>query len=149
MMQKFVVLGCDHAGLNLAGFIQNFLQEKQALLKVYKPEKGQFVDYPDFAKQVVKALLEDIQHLKGVLVCGSGIGMSMACNKIPSVRAALCTDAYMAKMARLHNDANVLCLGQNVVGFGVAQSILEAFLNTDFEGGRHARRVAKIEEMQC
>ncbi|WP_120944893.1 ribose 5-phosphate isomerase B [Helicobacter labacensis] len=141
-----IVLGCDHAGLDLAEFLQGVLQARGARLRVFKPPRGIKVDYPDIAKQVAQEIK---QGVVGVVVCGSGIGMSMACNRVPHVRAALCTDAYMATMARLHNDANVLCLGQNVVGFGVAQSILEAFLQGAFEGGRHARRIAKLEGMPC
>ncbi|MFC3847404.1 ribose 5-phosphate isomerase B [Helicobacter baculiformis] len=139
-----VVLGCDHAGLDLAEFLEECVREQGVALRVYKPPRGQRVDYPDMAKQVTQEIKEGVI---GVLVCGSGIGMSMACNRVPHVRGALCTDAYMAQMARLHNDANVLCLGQNVIGFGVAQSILHAFLHTEFEGGRHARRIAKIEDL--
>ncbi|WP_104695604.1 ribose 5-phosphate isomerase B [Helicobacter salomonis] len=140
-----VLLGCDHAGLDLAEFLERLLKEEEARLKIYKPPRGTQVDYPDIAQQLARDLHEEAV---GVLVCGSGIGMSIACNKIPRIRAALCTDAYMAKMARLHNDANVLCLGQNVVGFGVAQSILHAFLHTAFEGGRHVRRIAKLEDIR-
>ncbi|WP_104624770.1 ribose 5-phosphate isomerase B [Helicobacter felis] len=146
---KKVILGCDHAGLVLAEFIQDFLSTNQTSLTFCKPPTGERVDYPDYAKEVCNKLLISPapQDVCGILVCGSGIGMSIACNKISGVRAALCTDAYMAKMARLHNNANVLCLGQNVVGFGVAQSIVEAFLQTGFEGGRHAIRVEKLERM--
>ncbi|CCF81758.1 ribose 5-phosphate isomerase B [Helicobacter bizzozeronii] len=143
-----VVVGCDHAGLDLAHFVCAFLEQKQAQVTIFAPPKGQRVDYPDFAYQVIDALKQDCQA-KGVLVCGSGIGMSIACNRVAGMRAALCTDAYMARMARLHNDANVLCLGQNVIGFGVAQSILEAFFSTEFEGGRHALRLAKLEGQSC
>ncbi|WP_104750454.1 ribose 5-phosphate isomerase B [Helicobacter cynogastricus] len=146
---KEIILGCDHAGLTLGEFIQSLLSSDQTRLTFCKPPTGTRVDYPDYAKEVCNKLLASSmpKDTRGILVCGSGIGMSIACNKIPGVRAALCTDAYMAKMARLHNDANVLCLGQNVVGFGVAQSIVEAFLQTKFEGGRHAIRVQKLERM--
>ena len=100
------------------------------------------MDYPDYAKLVCKEVISE--SAIGILVCGSGIGMSMAANKIKGIRAALCTDSYMAKFARAHNNANVLCLGARVIGNGVAQEIVSVFLNTEFEGGRHKIRVDKI-----
>ncbi|BDQ29297.1 ribose 5-phosphate isomerase B [Helicobacter ailurogastricus] len=142
-----VILGCDHAGLELCAFLEKQLRSGHSL-EVFKPAPKERVDYPDYATLVVQALLEKPSAL-GVLVCGSGIGMSIMANRFKGIRAALCTNAYMAKMARLHNDANVLCLGQNVVGFGVALSAIEAFLQTEFEGGRHAIRLDKIEGLKC
>ncbi|BCZ18672.1 Galactosidase acetyltransferase LacA [Helicobacter sp. NHP19-012] len=142
-----VILGCDHAGLNLCAFLEQRLKSSHSL-EIYQPKAGERVDYPDYAHLVVQVLL-DKKDARGILVCGSGIGMSIAANRFKGIRAALCSDAYMAKMARLHNDANVLCLGQNVVGFGVALDIVEVFLKTEFEGGRHSTRLEKIEGLKC
>ena len=102
------------------------------------------VDYPDFAHKLCKEVLKD-KNSKGILICGTGLGMSMAANKFDGIRAALCHNEYSASMAREHNDANVLCMGARVVGFGVAESIVEAWLNSSFEGGRHQQRVNKLE----
>ncbi|MDE6132370.1 MAG: ribose 5-phosphate isomerase B, partial [Oscillospiraceae bacterium] len=104
---------------------------------------GESCDYPIVAEEVCSRIINGEAEL-GVLVCGTGIGISMAANKVKGIRAALCTDSYMAKYTRLHNDANVLCLGGRVIGGGVAAEIVETFLNTDFEGGRHQRRVDQI-----
>ncbi|EAU64857.1 ribose 5-phosphate isomerase B [Stigmatella aurantiaca DW4/3-1] len=106
------------------------------------------MDYPDFALKVARAVASG-EYALGVLVCGTGIGMSIAANKQRGVRAALCSTEFEARMARAHNDANVLCLGQRVVGAGVARSILDAFLATPFEGGRHEKRVQKIRDAEA
>ncbi|MDH5493017.1 MAG: ribose 5-phosphate isomerase B, partial [Myxococcales bacterium] len=102
------------------------------------------VDYPDYAHRLARAIAS-ASHERGILICGTGIGMSMAANRHAGVRAALCGDVFSARMTRLHNDANVLCLGARVVGVGLALEILQTFVRTEFEGGRHARRTAKIE----
>ena len=102
------------------------------------------MDYPDYGHRVAEAVLAHEGSL-GVLVCGSGIGISIAANRHPGVRAALCHDGYSARMSRAHNDANVLCMGARVVGEGLARDVLESFLGGSFEGGRHADRVAKID----
>jgi len=102
------------------------------------------VDYPDYAHKVATAVLEDT-NAQGILICGSGIGMSMAANRHAGIRAALCHDAYTATVARGHNDANILCFGERIVGKGVAESIIDAWLNSSFDGGRHCGRVEKIE----
>jgi len=101
------------------------------------------VDYPDIAKVVCENVLAR-EHSLGILCCGTGIGMSIAANKIDGIRAALCAECYSAKMARIHNDANVLCLGARVIGVELAREVAAAFLSVSFEGGRHARRVEKI-----
>ena len=103
------------------------------------------VDYPDYAKKVACEVASD-PTLKGVLICGTGIGISIAANKVAGVRAALCHDAYTASMCRMHNDANILCFGARVVGLGVVESMIDAFVNSQFEGGRHLDRVKKIED---
>lgn len=137
-------LGTDHAGLKLAKFVESYLKNKGYEVETFFPEE-QRVDYPDYAKKVCLSILKH-QDSKGVLICGTGIGMSIAANRFRGIRAALCTDAYMATMTRLHNDSNILCLGERLIGEGVAESILEAFVNTEFEGGRHLQRIQKIEE---
>lgn len=136
------IIGCDHAGLDLANEILEYLQNHSTKIIHIFPQNGAKVDYPDYAKLVCKEVISE--SAIGILVCGSGIGMSMAANKIKGIRAALCTDSYMAKFARAHNNANVLCLGARVIGNGVAQEIVSVFLNTEFEGGRHKIRVDKI-----
>ena len=108
------------------------------------PDSADRVDYPDYAKKCAQAVLEDKGSF-GILICGTGIGISISANKVPGIRAALCHDHYTAKFTRLHNDANILCFGERVVGKGVIADMIEAFANTEFEGGRHAERVAKIE----
>ena len=101
------------------------------------------VDYPDYAKKVSEVVLRGAAV--GILICGTGIGISMAANRHPGIRAALCENEFTARMARAHNDANILCMGGRVVGTALAESIVNTFLSTSFEGGRHARRVDKIE----
>lgn len=140
------IIGCDHAGLGLANEILDYLQNHSTKIIHIFPQDGQKVDYPDYAKLVCKEVVSE--SAIGILVCGSGIGMSMAANKIKGIRAALCTDSYMAKFARAHNNANVLCLGARVIGSGVAQDIVSVFLDTEFEGGRHKIRVEKVNLLQ-
>ena len=111
------------------------------------PETLERVDYPDYAVKVCESVLADAAS-QGILICGSGIGMSMAANRFHGIRAALCHDAYTATVARGHNDANVLCFGERIVGQGVAESILDAWCAGKFEGGRHCGRVEKIEAIK-
>nr|QGT50508.1 ribose 5-phosphate isomerase B [uncultured Helicobacter sp.] len=137
------IIGTDHAGVNLRDFIKQYLQSKGFEVIDLAPTDTQRVDYPDFAQKVCKKMRE-YDDARGILVCGSGIGMSIAANRYEYIRAALCTDAYMAKMARAHNDANVLCMGERISGIGEVESILEAFIDTPFEGGRHLTRISKL-----
>jgi ribose 5-phosphate isomerase B len=139
-----LAIASDHAGFRLKEQLKATLEKRGVRFQDLGPVDEASVDYPDFAHAVAKGVA-DGNFALGVLVCGSGIGMSCAANRHPGVRAALCTESYAARMAREHNDANVLCLGSRIVGEGVAQAILAAFLDAQFEGGRHARRVAKIE----
>lgn len=137
-------IATDHAGFKIKNHIKAFIEKEGhevVDLGVYSEER---VDYPDYAHELCQRVLQTPESA-GVLVCGTGIGMSISANRHRGIRAALCHDAYTAKLTRLHNDANVLCLGERVVGLGVIDSILEAFLNTPFEGGRHACRIGKIE----
>jgi ribose 5-phosphate isomerase B len=120
------------------------LQSKKIVVIDLGPFSSDSVDYPDYAHKLATSVLED-RLSQGILICGSGIGMSMAANRHEGIRAALCHDAYTATVARGHNDANVLCFGERIVGKGVAESILDAWLSGSFEGGRHCGRVDKIE----
>lgn len=142
-----LIIASDHAGLELRRELTALLAEKGISFEDVGPTTTASVDYPDFARSVSQAVAEG-RYTHGVLVCGTGIGMSIVANKYAGVRAALCTTEFEARMARAHNDANVLCLGQRVVGLGVGRSILEAFLATPFEGGRHQKRIDKIREAE-
>jgi len=137
-------IGTDHAGFEVKPFVIEYLQKKGIEVEDLGTYSTESVDYPDFAHKVAEAVLAN-EGSKGILICGSGIGMSLAANKHTGIRAALCHDYYTAEMARRHNDANVLCFGARIVGLGVIESILEAWLSTEFEGGRHERRVKKID----
>jgi ribose 5-phosphate isomerase B len=145
-MTERVILGSDHAGLTLRAEAVQVVKAAGFETDDLGPPPGESVDYPDFARRVGEAVAGG-QGRFGILVCGTGIGMSIAANKVRGVRAAHCTTEYEARMARAHNDANVLCLGERVVGSGLAGAIVKAFLETRFEGGRHARRVEKIAAM--
>lgn len=138
-----VAVGSDHGGLELKETVISVLKELQHEVEDVGTYDRNSCDYPDFAQKVAEGVSAGAFD-KGVLVCGTGIGMSIAANKIPGIRAAVCNEIYCAQMARAHNDANVLCLGARVVGPGVAAEIVKAFFRTDHEGGRHARRVEKI-----
>lgn len=137
-------LGTDHAGIKLRDFVKNYLLERKISVIDFSPEENFSVDYPDYAQKVCESVLKNMGS-KGILICGSGIGMSIAANRYKGIRAALCTDSYMAKMSRKHNDANILCLGERISGLGEVEDILETFISTDFEGGRHMCRISKIE----
>jgi len=143
---KFYV-ATDHAGIDLKDITVEMLRAKGHEVEDLGPYSKDRVDYPDYAVKVSKAVLaDDAAH--GILICGSGIGMSMSANRFHGIRAALCHDAYTATMARAHNNANVLCFGERVVGVGVAESIIDAWIAGSFEGGRHAGRVEKIEAIK-
>lgn len=139
------ILGSDHAGLVLAKFTERFLKAAGFEVLSFLPVDSSRVDYPDFAQKVCKEVLSK-QNSRGILICGTGLGMSIAANRYKGIRAALCLDAYMAKMARMHNDANVLCLAERISGLGEVESIVDTFIKTDFEGGRHSNRISKIED---
>ncbi len=143
---KFYV-GTDHAGLDLKNYVVTLLQEKGHDVVDMGPFNKERVDYPDYAVAVSQNVREHTGS-QGILICGSGIGMSMAANRFKGIRAALCHDAYTAQMARQHNDANILCFGERVVGQGVTESIIDAWIAANFEGGRHSGRIAKIEAIE-
>jgi ribose 5-phosphate isomerase B len=145
-MEKYFVAS-DHAGFAVKEFIVNYLKDKGIEAVDEGPANTDRVDYPDFASKVSQSVMKDLTNHKGILICGTGIGMSMSANKHDGIRAALCHDAYGAKMAREHNDANILCMGERVSGLGEMESILESWLASEFAGGRHAGRVGKINLM--
>lgn len=138
-----IVLGSDSAGTELKNHLIDFLKEN----KYEYLDCGEEHDYPDIAEKVCKKITSG-EAERGVLICGTGIGISMAANKIKGIRAALCSDYFSAKYTRLHNDANVICFGGRVMGQGLAKELLNVFLNTDFEGGRHALRVDKMMKLE-
>ena len=140
---KFFI-ATDHAGVAIKHDVILMLKDKGHEIIDLGPFSDERVDYPDFAHLVSREVLTH-EGTQGILICGSGIGMSLAANRHTGIRAALCHDAYTAQMARAHNDANILCFGQRTVGLGVIESMLDAWCETPFEGGRHGCRVAKIE----
>jgi ribose 5-phosphate isomerase B len=142
-----IAIASDHAGLELKADLVTVLKEKGHHAQDFGTHSGDSVDYPDFASQVARAVQKGDCDL-GVLICGTGVGMSIVANKYRGVRAALCHTEFEARAARGHNDANVLCMGQRVMGSGVAASVMEAFLGGKFEGGRHERRVQKIRDAE-
>ncbi|QNU66675.1 ribose 5-phosphate isomerase B [Ruminiclostridium herbifermentans] len=142
-----IAIGSDHAGYLLKADIIKFLEEKGLQVKDFGTNSCNSVDYPDFGQAVAEAVSSK-ECEKGILICGTGIGISISANKVPGIRAALCTDSYMARMSRQHNDANILAIGERVVGPGVAFDIIETFLNTEFLGGRHGNRVNKISNIE-
>ncbi len=139
-----IAVASDHAGFDLKSEVVSFLQMEGHEVQDLGTYSLDSVDYPDYARLVVQKMRSGECEF-GILICGTGIGMSMTANRYPGIRAAVCTDTYMARVSREHNDANVLCLGSRVVGVGLALDIVNAWINASFDGGRHARRVAKIE----
>ena len=140
-----VAIGSDHAGLSLKKEIIDLLQEMSVKVQDFGCTDAWPVDYPDVARPVAEAVASG-EYPRGILICGTGIGMSMTANRVPGIRAALCHDVFSAKASREHNDANILCMGQRVVGVGPAVEVVKAWLESDFSGEeRHARRVRKIE----
>jgi ribose 5-phosphate isomerase B len=143
MTSKTIALACDHAGFLLKQEIKSFLENKGLEVLDLGTDSPDSVDYPDFGHAMGEAI-EKGNAAQGVLVCGSGIGISIAANRNSAVRAALCTSGLMARLSRQHNDANVLALGARIIGVETALECVTEFLETDFEGGRHQRRVDKI-----
>ena len=142
-----IAIGCDHRGLNLKSAITDLLAELGHECEDFGCYDTTSVDYPDIARQAAQALAQgSVDHV--ILICGTGIGMSIAANKVRGIRAARCQDTFSAQRSRAHNDANVLCLGEEIVGEGLAKDIVTAYLSTDFEGDRHARRLDKIRALE-
>jgi len=142
-----IAIGSDHRGFALKEALKELLAELGHEWVDFGCQGEEAVDYPDIARPLAEAMAAG-EYQRGILICGSGVGMSIAANKVKGVRAALCHDTFAARLARRHNDANVLCLGGWCIGRGVAEEIVRVFLSEDFEGGRHARRVDKIRAME-
>ena len=142
-----IAIGCDHGGFKLKSAVIDEIVELGYQVHDFGTDTAESVDYPDYAHPVSAAVAAGDMAL-GILICGTGIGMSIAANKHRGIRASLCADTFSARMTRAHNDANVLCLGERVTGPGLARDIVRAFLTSEFEGGRHSRRVNKIEPIE-
>ena len=142
-MKKIIALAADHGGYELKNRIRAHLEEAGYVCRDFGTDSAASVDYPDYAHPLCEAVAAGECEL-GILVCGTGIGMSMATNKHRGIRAACCSDTYSARLTREHNDANVLCLGGRVVGEGLALDMVDLFVTTPFAGGRHQARVDKL-----
>ena len=142
-----IALACDHGGLNLKNAVKDYLEKHGYEYVDFGTHTTDSCDYPDYALPAAEAVANG-ECDKGILICSTGIGVSIVANKVPGVRCAHCHDVYCATFTRLHNNANVLAMGEKVVGVGYALQIAEAFLTTEFEGGRHSRRVDKISAIE-
>lgn len=142
-----IAIGCDHGGFEHKNAIKSHLLERGFEVTDCGIFENVSVDYPDIAVKVCSEITSGRAEM-GILVCGTGIGMSLAANKIKGIRAAACSDHYSAKYTRLHNNANILCLGGRVIGIGTALELTDIFTDTKFEGGRHQRRIDKISELE-
>ena len=144
---KKIAIACDHGGLELKEEIKKYLKSEGYDFKDYGTNTAGSCDYPDYALPVAEAVANK-EFDFGILICGTGIGIGIAANKVPGVRAALCSDTFSAHATREHNNANILTLGQRVVGSGLALDIVKTFLTTEFEAGRHQTRIDKISEIE-
>lgn len=142
-----IAIGCDHAGVELKKEILSLLDSLLIEHIDYGTNSSESVDYPDFGEKVSEEVSSG-KIEKGILICGTGIGMSIVANKFPGVRASLCNDLFTARMSRLHNDANILVIGGRVVGKDLAKEIVRTWVNTPFEGERHSRRLEKISRIE-
>lgn len=139
-----IAIGADHGGFRLKGEIIELLTEEGLNFKDFGTFSEDSVDYPDIALEVARAV-QSGEFRRGILICGTGIGIGIAANKLRGIRAALCHDTFSARAAREHNDANILTMGERVIGPGLARDIVKVWLGAEFAGGRHARRVEKID----
>lgn len=142
-----IAISSDHGGNRLRHEIMNLLAELGLDYEDFGPDSDDSVDYPDYAKPVADGVASG-QFDRGILICGTGIGMSIAANKVKGIRCALVHDVFSAKATRGHNDSNILAMGERVIGAGLAREVATAWLDTSFEGGRHERRVAKLSELE-
>lgn len=140
-------IGSDHGGYNLKREIIDFLKKREYEVIDFGTYGTDSVDYPDFGLKVAEAV-KGGECDRGIVVCGTGVGISISANKVPGIRAAVCTNSYMARMSREHNDANILALGERVVGLDLALDIVDTWLKAEFQGGRHLARVGKIGEIE-
>ncbi len=143
---KNIVIASDHAGYEMKENIISFLLQEGYEVKDLGPPNTDRVDYPDYGISLARSVSEG-KFKRGVVICGTGIGMSIVVNRFPGIRGTLCSDLYTAKLCREHNDSNILVMGGRVIGFGLAQEILKTWLNTPFEGGRHQYRLDKINDI--
>lgn len=142
-----IALGSDHGGYELKEYLKKYLDNKGIEYKDYGTNSSESVDYPEFGQKVAEVVKEG-QYDRGIVCCGTGIGISISANKVPGIRCALCSDCYSARMSREHNNANVLALGARVIGKDVALEIVDIWLKTEFQGGRHEKRLDKILEIE-
>ena len=142
-----IAISSDHGGNNLRKEIMTLLDELNISYQDFGPQSSDSVDYPDYAKPVAEGVASG-EFNRGILICGTGIGMSIAANKMKGIRCALVHDVFSAKATRCHNDSNILAMGERVIGPGLALEIVKAWLGTEFEGGRHTRRIEKITELE-
>ena len=147
MKNNKIVIGCDHAAYELKLKVIQHLEKKGYDVIDVGTHSTESCNYPDFAQAVCKTIQSGTCEL-GILICGTGIGMSMAANKHRGIRAAACSDTFSARLTRMHNDANVLCFGERVVGMGLACDLVDSFIDAEFEGGKHQRRVDMITEIE-
>ncbi len=142
-----IAIGCDHAGLSLKAEIKNYLESRMIPFEDFGTDTPESCDYPRIAEKVCKAILSG-QFDRGILICGTGVGMSISANKFPTIRAAVCSEPYSAILSRRHNNSNVLCMGARVVASGLASLITEGWLNAAYEGDRHQRRLDMITRIE-
>ncbi|MBF0539996.1 MAG: ribose 5-phosphate isomerase B [Nitrospirae bacterium] len=142
-----IAIGCDHAGVELKNELITLLKNEQIDVINFGTDNNDSVDYPDFAKKVASSIKKN-EVDRGILICGTGIGMSIAANRYKGIRAALCHDIFTAQMSRLHNDSNVLVIGSRIVDIFTAEKIVKIWLCTEFEGGRHDNRLCKIRDIE-
>ena len=145
-----IAIACDHAAPALKAKVAEHLKSQGYEVIDFGTNTTDSVDYPDYAAKLCEDITSGASGAqKGILICGTGIGISIAANKCKGIRAALCGDVFSAKMSREHNNANVLCMGERVLGVGLAEMITDAWLETEFAGGRHERRVNKIMDLEA
>ena len=145
MSEKRIIIGCDHGGLNLKNKVVEHLKEIGYEVEDVGTYTSDSVDYPIYAKKVAHAVA-DGKYEKGIIICGTGIGVSIVANKVKGIRASLCGDTFSAKATRQHNNSNILCMGERVIGAGLALDIVDIWLTTEYEGGRHQRRINMMED---
>ena len=145
MSEKRIIIGCDHGGLNLKNKVVEHLKEIGYEVEDVGTYTSDSVDYPIYAKKVAHAVA-DGKYEKGIIICGTGIGVSIVANKVKGIRASLCGDTFSAKATRQHNNSNILCMGERVIGAGLALDIVDIWLTTEYEGGRHQKRIDMMED---
>lgn len=139
-----IAITSDHAGVELKSALKEYIESKGIEVSDIGPYSTESVDYPDYAKKMCSQVVNEEADL-GIAICGTGVGMSIACNKVAGIRASLCSEPISADLTRRHNDSNVLCLGARIIGIELAKGIVDAYLGAEFEGGRHQKRIDKLE----